>query len=51
VRTGVLRHPLNPIGESSSSSIQLFYAGILLTCAVLTALLAWWLSQRTRNDE
>jgi hypothetical protein len=51
VRTGVLRHPLNPIGESTSSSIQLFYAGILLTCAVLTALLAWWLSQRTRNDE
>jgi hypothetical protein len=51
VRTGVLRHPLNPIGESTSSSIQLFYTGILLTCAALTALLAWQLSQRTMNDE
>lgn len=51
LRTGVLRHPLNPIGESSSSAIQLFYAGILLTCAALTGLLAWWLSQRTMNDE
>jgi hypothetical protein len=45
LRTGVLRHPLNPIGESSSSTIQLYYAGILLTCAALTALLTWWLAQ------
>jgi ABC-type transport system involved in cytochrome c biogenesis permease subunit len=51
LRTGVLRHPLNPIGDSTSSAIQLYYAGILLTCAALTALLAWWLSQRTMNDE
>jgi ABC-type transport system involved in cytochrome c biogenesis permease subunit len=51
LRTGVLRHPLNPIGESTSSAIQLYYAGILLTCAALTGLLAWWLSQRTMNDE
>ncbi len=51
VRTGVLRHPLNPIGDSTSSSIQLFYAGILLTCAALTGLLAWWLARRTLNDE
>jgi hypothetical protein len=51
LRTGVLRHPLNPIGESSSSAIQLYYAGILLTCAALTGLLAWWLSQRTMSDE
>jgi hypothetical protein len=46
VRTGVLRHPLNPIGDSTSSSIQLFYAGILLTCAALTGLLAWWLARK-----
>ncbi len=51
LRTGVLRHPLNPIGDSTSSAIQLYYAGILLTCATLTALLAWWLSQRMMNDE
>lgn len=48
VRTGVLRHPLNPIGDSTSASIQLFYAGILLTCAVLTGLLAWWLARDSK---
>jgi hypothetical protein len=47
LRTGVLRHPLNPIGDSTSSAIQLYYAGILLTCAALTVLLAWWLAQRS----
>jgi hypothetical protein len=46
LRTGVLRHPLNPIGDSTSSSIQLYYLGILLTCGALTALLAWWLAER-----
>jgi hypothetical protein len=50
LRTGVLRHPLNPIGESSSSAIQLYYAGILLTCAALTGLLAWRLTQKTMHD-
>lgn len=51
LRTGVLRHPLNPIGESTSSAIQLYYAGILLTCAALTGLLAWWLARRSSNPE
>jgi hypothetical protein len=51
LRTGVLRHPLNPIGESTSSAIQLYYAGILLTCAALTGLLAWWLARRTMNAD
>lgn len=51
LRTGVLRHPLNPIGESTSPTIQLFYAGILLTCAALTGLLAWWLAQRMMKGE
>lgn len=41
LRTGVLRHPLNPIGDSSSNAIQFFYLAILLACAGLTALLAW----------
>lgn len=48
LRTGVLRHPLNPIGESTSSAIQLYYAGILLTCAALTGLLAWWLARDSK---
>lgn len=48
LRTGVLRHPLNPIGESTSSAIQLYYAGILLTCAALTGLLTWRLAQGSR---
>ena len=46
MRTGVLRHPLNPIGDSSSSAIQFFYLAILLACAGLTALLAWELARR-----
>ena len=49
LRTGVLRHPLNPIGDSTSSAIQLYYAGILLTCAALTGLLAWWLATRDKE--
>ncbi|MFZ2489084.1 MAG: hypothetical protein WAZ19_13310 [Anaerolineae bacterium] len=47
LRTGVLRHPLNPIGDSSSSTIQIFYLAILLVCGLLTALLAWALATRT----
>lgn len=48
VGTGVLRHPMNPIGESSSNAIQLYYVGILLTCLALMMLLAWVLVQRRR---
>lgn len=48
LRTGVLRHPLNPIGESTSAAIQIYYAAILLTCAALTGLLAWWLAQDSK---
>ena len=46
LRTGVLRHPLNPIGQSSSAAIQFFYLGVLLACAGLVALLAWALAVR-----
>lgn len=45
VRTGVLRHPANPIGDSTSSAIQVYYLGILVTCSALTALLAWILAR------
>lgn len=46
LRTGVLRHPINPISDSSSATIQLFYLAILLTCAALTGLLATWLARK-----
>lgn len=50
VRTGILRHPANAIGESTSSAIQLFYLGILLSCAALVALLAWYLIYRSTHS-
>lgn len=45
LRTGVLRHPLNPIGDSSSGAIQGFYLAIVATCFGLLLLLAWLLTQ------
>ena len=38
--TGVIRHPLNPIGTSPSAAIRLSYAGIVLVTAVCHALVA-----------
>ena len=49
MRTGVLRHPANPIGASSSNAIQISYLGILITCSALTALLAWVLARRSAS--
>lgn len=49
IGTGVLRHPLNPIGDSSSSAIQLYYAGILATCLALMILVAWALVAYRRS--
>lgn len=46
MRTGVLRHPLNPIGDSSSGAIQAFYLAIVATCFGLLLVLAWLLTQR-----
>ena len=48
-RTGVLRHPLNAIGDSSSLAIQGFYVGIVLICAALVGLLAWYLVGRASS--
>jgi hypothetical protein len=42
-QAGVIRHPVDPIGGSESTSIQLFYALILLTVAGLTLTLIAWL--------
>lgn len=50
VRTGVLRHPLNAIGDSTSTAIQGFYFGIVLACAALVALLAWYLTYRAASS-
>ena len=49
-RTGVLRHPLNAIGDSTSTAIQLFYLGIMLICAALVGLLAWYLVQKNASQ-
>jgi hypothetical protein len=38
--TGVIRHPLNPIGTSPSAAIRLSYVGIVLVTAVCHALVA-----------
>ncbi len=49
--TGVLRHPLDPIGGSNSVAIRGYYAGILLTCVLLIALLSWAVAQRMEQVE
>jgi hypothetical protein len=40
---GVLQHPLDPIGTSTSDSIRLFYAAILIISMGLAGLLTLWL--------
>ena len=42
-QAGVIRHPVDPIGGSESTSIQLFYGLILLTVIGLTLTLVAWL--------
>jgi hypothetical protein len=39
----VIRHPVNPIGESGSAAIQGFYMLIVVTVAALAAALVAWL--------
>jgi hypothetical protein len=50
LRTGVLRHPLNPIGDSSSGAIQGFYLAIVITCFGLLLVMAWLLAQRSARS-
>jgi hypothetical protein len=47
----VIRHPVNPIGESGSSAIQLFYLLIVVTVAGLAATLFTWLWARAELEE
>jgi len=49
--TAIIRHPANPVGESSSAVIPLVYAGILIS-AVLGALsLAGWVVNRKHRSD
>lgn len=45
---GVVIHPVDPIGESASAAIQVFYAGIVLCVILLATELALWLHARGR---
>ncbi len=40
---GLVQHPLNPIGTSTSQAIKGYYAAILVTCALLGGLLSVWM--------
>jgi hypothetical protein len=53
-RAAVIRHPLNPIGQSDSAAIKGFYIALLLACFALAAFVAHWFRQRNatrRTDE
>jgi hypothetical protein len=45
VSTGVLRHPLDPIGESPSASLRLIYLLLLIPAVGTMFLVAWRLSR------
>jgi hypothetical protein len=45
-RAAVIRHPLNPIGESDSAAIKGFYLALLTSCLLLAAVVAYWFRQR-----
>ncbi len=40
--TGVIRHPLDPIGSSPSMTLQLVYLALLVPIVGSMALVAWW---------
>ena len=44
-RTGVLRHPLDPIGQSPSGVLRLIYLSLLVPVVGSMVLAAWWLAQ------
>jgi hypothetical protein len=48
--TGVIRHPLDPIGSSPSSAFQLVYLALLVPVVGGMALLAWGLAIRERKQ-
>jgi hypothetical protein len=44
--TGVIRHPLDPIGSSPSVMLQLIYLALLVPIVGGMVLVAWWISQK-----
>ncbi|MBK8047257.1 MAG: hypothetical protein IPK16_09135 [Anaerolineales bacterium] len=42
----IVRHPLNPVGESTSSAYQLTYLTLVLICVAGATLFAAWLANR-----
>ena len=56
-RTGVLRHPLDPIGESPSTTLRLIYLLLLMPIVVSMFLIAWrltgvvWVQRASNSSE
>lgn len=48
--TGVLRHPLDPIGESPSPMLRLIYLALLVPLVASMGLVAWRLATEVRNE-
>ncbi len=49
-RTGVIRHPLDPIGQSPSSLFRLIYLLLLIPLTAAMILVAWRLAQRQEGN-
>jgi hypothetical protein len=43
---GIIQHPLDPIGSSTSATIRIFYAAILVTTLAIGRLLVVWLQEK-----
>jgi hypothetical protein len=50
-RTGVLRHPLDPIGSSPSTTLRMIYLLLLVPVVSSMALVAWRLATRQTELE
>ena len=48
--TGVIRHPLDPIGSSPSATLQLIYLLLLVPIVGGMVLVAWWLSREAAHE-
>jgi hypothetical protein len=48
--TGVIRHPLDPIGSSPSATFQLVYLALLIPIITAMALVAWRLTWEPRRE-
>jgi hypothetical protein len=49
-RLGIIQHPLDPIGTSTSNTIRAFYAAILLVTLILSGLLVTWFRARLASQ-